>query len=108
MSYTATYNRQPLVRGDTLLGWSVAITQDGLPVDITSARSQLRYVGGSLVHTFDLQVVGNVVTYADVEAEVTATWPLLPLAYDLELTLADGRVVTWLKGSQEITIDRTY
>ena len=108
MSYTATYNRPSLVRGDTLLSWSVAITQDGLPVEITSARSQLRYVGGLLVHTFDVQVVGNVVTYAEVEAGVTATWPLTTLVYDLEITLADGRVVTWLKGSQEITIDRTH
>lgn len=108
MSYTATYNRPSIVRGDTLLSWSVAITKDGLPVEIASARSQLRYEGGLLVHTFDLQVTGNVVTYAEVPAVITETWPLLTLAYDLELTLADGRVVTWLKGSQTITIDRTY
>ena len=108
MSYTATYDRPPIVRGDTLQGWSVAITQDDLPVSIASARSQLRQQGGLLVHSFDLEVVGNLVTFEPVPASVTENWPILDLAYDLEVTLADGRVVTWLKGTQRITIDRTF
>ena len=108
MSYTATYNRPALVRGDTLLGWSVAITQDSLPVSIASARSQLRTSRNALLLESVVTVAGNVVSIAQVEAEITATWAIGVYDYDLEITLADGRVVTWLKGQQSIVIDRTY
>ena len=108
MTYTATYNRPELVRGDTLLGWSVTISIDGYPATISSARSQLRTPRNSLIHEFDVIVVGNVVTIGRVLPEVTATWPLDVLEYDLEITLEDGRVVTWLRGQQKITLDRTF
>ena len=107
-NYTATYDRSALVRGDTLLPLSVTITVDEIPADIMSVRSQLRNPGGILVHTFALDLNGNTVTYQAVGPEVTAHWPVLVLHYDLEVTLASGRVVTWLKGSLPIVKDRTF
>jgi hypothetical protein len=81
---------------------------DEAPVDISSARSQLRTPKNSLVHEVDVSIVGNIVSMAEVPPEVTSTWPLYVLEYDLEVTLVDGRVVTWLKGNQPVVIDRTY
>jgi hypothetical protein len=108
MTYTAVYDRPALVRGDTLLGWSVEITQDELPASISSARSQLRTSRDTLFFENVVTVVANIVSIEQVEPEVTATWPPGVYYYDLEVTLDSGRVVTWLKGSQTVLMDRTY
>lgn len=108
MPSMATYNRAPVVRGDTLRGWSVAVEIDGQPVGIQSARLHLRARGGRLVYSWPAAIDGAVVRMADVGAAVTAEWPAESLTYDLELTLADGRVATWLQGEQPVLADRTY
>jgi len=103
----AKYDRTPFVRGDTLLGWSVQISVDGEPAQLLSARLQLRTGNGGLVYDWPAVVSGNLVSLPDVAAEVTAGWPVGRLEYDLEVTLAGGRTVTWLCGAQPVIPDRT-
>ena len=105
---SATYNRRPYYRGDTILGWSVEIKKDGVPVDIASARLQLRAGVGMLVYDWPLTITGATVTMHDIPAEDSAKFQPIDLHYDLEVTLADGRVVTWLAGCQPIVADGTY
>jgi hypothetical protein len=103
----AVYNREATYRGDTLLGWSVQVDIDGAPAPLASARLQLRAANGSLVHDWAPGVVGSNVTFPTVPAETTAQWPVGRLEFDLEITLLDGRVATWLTGSQLVNADRT-
>lgn len=107
-SYPAIYNRRPSLRGDTLRGFSLEARIGGEPASIVSARSQLRTPAGRLIHTYELYVSGAQVTVPDVPAEVTRNWPVATLVYDIEVTLADERVVTWVSGAQPILADRTY
>lgn len=104
---TARYDRKPCLRGDTMLGWSVDITIDGAPAALDSARLHLCTDFGRLVYAWPTAVQGSCVTLATVPAEVTAKWPTGILEYDLEVTLAGGRVVTWLHGTQPVHPDRT-
>lgn len=104
----AVYNRRAAIRGDTLLGWSFSVSIDEVPVDIVSARSQLRTKLGGLIHNYELTVDGNQVTIPDVSHELTQAWPTGILEFDVEVTLASGRVVTWITGTQPIFLDRTY
>lgn len=108
MTYTATYNRAPLRRGDTLLGWCVDIDIAGVPAQLLSARLQLRTGNGRLVHDWPATVDGARILLPDVPAATTASWPVGVLLYDLEVTLADGRVATWLQGEQPVLADRSY
>ncbi|GEM_PF-2782636 len=108
MTVPAIYNRPPVVRGDTVIGWSVDVQVDGAPQPIDSARLHLRTRYGRLVLAWPVTVSGSTVSMAQVPASDTADWPVESLVYDLELTLAGGRVVTWLSGEQPVIADRTY
>jgi len=104
---TARYDRKPCLRGDTLLGWSVDIAIDDAPSEIASARLHLCTEAGRLVYAWPVAIAGNRITLADVPAQETARWPTGRLEYDLEVTLASGRTVTWLAGTQPIIPDWT-
>lgn len=107
-------------RGDTLQGWEIAkLTHDnGDPVGITSARMQLRTQSRQLIYQWATGVSGNmlltgatetknVLTLEEVAAETTATWPVGPLFYDLEVTFDTGEVATVLEGSFGVSPDIT-
>lgn len=104
---TATHNRARTYRGDTLPGFAVAIDIDGQPASVNTARLQLRTASGALVYDWPAAVAGNRVTLPDVPAAITAKWPTGLHEYDLEVTLTDGRTITWLAGTQPIAPDRT-
>lgn len=108
MTYTATYNRAPFRRGDTLLGWGVDIEIAGQPAQLLGARLQLRTSNGRLVYDWPATVEGARIQLPDVPAATTTGWPVGVLLYDLEVTLADGRVATWLQGEQPVVADRSY
>jgi hypothetical protein len=108
MAYTATYNRTPFLRGDTLLGWGVDIEIADQPAQLLAARLQLRTTNGRLVYDWPASVNGSRIQFPDVPASITANWPVGVLLYDLEVTLADGRVATWLQGEQCVVADRSY
>ena len=108
MSYTSTYNKPALIKGDTLVAWTVSFTKDGAPIALLSARMQFRTHAGQLVHSCVCNVSGSTVTIEEVPGSVTETWSIGELVYSLELTLVGGRVVTWLQGTQPIVKDITF
>lgn len=107
MTRVAIYDRPPAMRGDTLAGWSVEVEVNSQPQEVESARLQLRTSTYRLVYDWPVAVSGSTVSMQTVDHDVTAEWPPGTLIYDLELTLADGRVVTWLTGKQVILRDVT-
>lgn len=107
MMRVAEYNRPGSFRGDTLLGLTISITLGGVDADISSARLQLRTSSGKLVYDWVPVVVGNLVTFDEIPPEITKDFPVGVLEFDLKVTLSSGRVVTWLKGTQPILVDRT-
>lgn len=108
MAEPATYKRAPFVRGDTLSGWTVDVQVAGVPQLILSARLHLRAQYGRLVYDWPVTVDGSTVHMSEISPEVTRSFPVETLVFDLELTLQSGRVVTWLAGEQPILADRTY
>lgn len=108
MTVPVTYNRPPLVRGDTLTGWSVEVQIGGAPQLIESARLHLRTRYGRLQHDWPAVVDGSTVIFADVPPSITSQFAVETLVFDLELTLPGGRVFTWLAGEQPVLADRTY
>lgn len=65
MSYTSTYNKPALIKGDTLVAWTVSFTKDGAPIALLSARMQFRTHAGQLVHSCVCNVSGSTVAYGN-------------------------------------------
>ena len=119
----ATYHFPNLVRGDSLLATEIVrITSEDEPVALSSARLQVRHaITGRLIHewtttgaTANATLTGddsNAVTLGAVAPAVTATWPPStpgkPHLYDLQVTLAAGRVLTLIAGQFPISADIT-
>lgn len=106
-SQIAVYDRPPVTRGDTVLGWQITVSVNESPAEIIEARMQFRQ-GARLVYQAEVAVAGGVVTVGEIPPEDCAAFPVGELDYDLEITLGGGRVVTWLKGKQRILADVTY
>ena len=108
--YTGEWNRGAIWRGDTLLGFSMRIadkvTDDPIvPVDICA----------HIVDSFGRKVVAldssigtdGTVTFDRVDGEVTTAWRSGAYAFDVEYTLADGRIRTYLVSSFEVLEDKS-
>jgi hypothetical protein len=108
-NYTAEYHRPAYKRGDSIPGLQVRVEVGNPPAELlpVAARAQLRSPLDVVVHEFETQIDGSTVTLLGIPPEVTATFKPGVHKYDLEYTLPDGRVVTWLGGSMRITADVT-
>jgi hypothetical protein len=87
-----------LVQGDTLEEFSITFKVEGEPMDIASSRVSLNTRNGLIVYEWDVTVDGGTITCATVEADETKTWPVGELVYGVELTLADGKVISPIRG----------
>jgi hypothetical protein len=106
-----------LRRGDTFEQFPFFQTsQDGSPLEIQSARMQVRTVEGrKVVLSWDsaddsILLSGsptNIVTLAEKTAEVTKNLAVGDHEYDIEVTFASGRVLTIFAGLFPITEDIT-
>lgn len=108
--YTGEWDRGAIWRGDTLLGFSMRIadkvTDDPIvPVDICA----------HIVDSFGRKVVAlessigvdGTVTFDRIDGSVTATWRAGAYAFDVEYTLADGRIRTYLVSSFTVLEDKS-
>lgn len=113
MGLTATYNLEPMVRGDQWRGVAlIRITVDGVPpaTQAVSARMQWRRSPGAAAigHSIDSD---DGITILDDDAWTFAiVAQALPLAagvwhYDFETTDSVGRVRTYISGTHEIQQD---
>jgi hypothetical protein len=102
-----------LRRGDTLSGLTFTFTDSaGAAISVFSARAQVRAnnVNADLLHTFTCLVSGpdnNIVSLSTIGVVASAGFQTGTHAWDLELTLADGRVRTWIGGDFVVSGDIT-
>ncbi|MEO5914868.1 MAG: hypothetical protein ABIS50_11585 [Luteolibacter sp.] len=112
----AALDFEPVMRGDTFPARPLAmLSQDGAAVEVTSAllqvRTRLRQTLVTEWKTSDDSILisgsptPNIITLAEKPAAETAEWPLGRHDYDLEITLADGRVITLFKGDFPVNRD---
>lgn len=107
MGSIGNHRRPARKRGDTLLAWSLEFKTGTTPLDIASARMQLRFGARRvLVAEMVCTVEGGRVDIAAYPN--TSNFPIGSLMYDIELTLADGRILTPIEGVQPIVEDYTY
>lgn len=108
--YTGEWNRGSIWRGDTLLGFSMRIAdkvtgEPIVPVDICAHI--VDRVGRKVVALDSSISTEGTVTFGRVDGDVTATWRAGAYAFDVEYTLADGRVRTYLTGSVTLLEDKS-
>ena len=100
--YTGVWDRGSMWRGDTLLGFSMRIADKitGVPIIPVAVCAHTVDQRGRKVVALDSSIgTDGTVTFDRVDGEVTADWRAGVYAFDVEYTLADGRVRTYLTGS---------
>ena len=108
--YTGEWDRGSMWRGDTLLGFSMRIVDKDTGVAVVPAS-----VCAHIVDSFGRKVAAlensigsdGTVTFASIDGGVTAAWRAGSYAFDVQYTLADGRVRTYLAGSFELLEDKS-
>ena len=108
--YTGEWNRGSIWRGDTLLGFSMRIADKVTDVPIIPVTICAHIVDsfGRKVVALDISIgADGTVTFDRIDGSVTATWRAGAYAFDVEYTLADGRVRTYLAGSITLLEDKS-
>ena len=108
--YTGEWDRGSIWRGDTLLGFSMRIADKVTAEPIVPVE-----ICAHIVDSFGRKAVAldssigadGTVTFAGIDGSVTATWRAGAYAFDVEYTLADGRVRTYLTGSVTLLEDKS-
>lgn len=114
-----TYNFEPMTRGDSFLARPIAeLSRAGDPLEVVAARMQVRVAGwGTLLLEWStaadsISIVGdpvpNTVTLGVKTDSEMADLPTGVHVYDLEVTLADGTVMTLLAGRFPIVPDTSH
>ena len=108
--YTGEWNRGSIWRGDTLLGFSMRIVDKETLVAVVPVSVCAHIVDsfGRKVVAFDVSIgADGTVTFGRIDGSVTATWRASAYAFDVEYTLADGRVRTYLVGGFTLLEDKS-
>ena len=111
----AIYNFNPHVKGDTFKAITFTVTVNDDPLDLTGAsiRMQLRL---SPLHpvAYELSTAGGNIEITDaldgkfqIKKHVI-DFPAAVYHYDIEITLANGDVKTYVAGKWQITQDVTH
>ena len=108
--YTGEWNRGSIWRGDTLLGFSMRISDK-----VTADPIIPVMICAHIVDSFGRKVVAldssigadGTVTFDRIDGSVTAAWRAGEYAFDVEYTLADGRVRTYLTGNVTLLEDKS-
>jgi hypothetical protein len=112
------YDFKPMKRGDTFRErLFVRLSKAGQPLEITAARMHVRTTLNQRLLAWDTaddsitlsgETVNNAVTLKEKGAGIMAKLPEGVHRYDLEVTLTNGVVRTYLEGAFPITHDATY
>jgi len=108
-----TYNFPDHIKGDTIEAIQFTVTVNGSALDLTDAaiRMDVRTQTGALLHTYQIGT-GFTVTNAaggifEFDEQIVDLTPGTN-HYDIEFTLADETVKTYIAGTWVITQDVTY
>ena len=104
----AKYNFQPQVRGDSINSRTITILIDSTPAEIASSTMNIRNSQGKLIHNVPLTIVDNVITIPEISGSVTSTFPVQTLKHDIQVTLTNGKVRTYIQGLISIKQDYSY
>lgn len=108
--YTGVWDRGGMWRGDTLLGFSMRITDNdtGVAVVPTEVCAHIVDPFGRKVAELESSIgTDGTVTFARVEGAVTAAWRAGSYAFDVQYTLADGRIRTYLSAAFALLEDKS-
>ena len=108
--YTGEWNRGSIWRGDTLPGFSMRIADKvtGVPIiPVTICAHIVDSFGRKVVALESSIGTDGTVTFARVDGAVTAAWRAGKYAFDVQYTLTDGRVRTYLASTFELLEDKS-
>lgn len=97
--YTGKWSRGSIWRDDTLLGFSMRITDKDTSVPIVPISVCAHIVDqfGRKVTELESSIgTDGTITFSRVDGAVTASWHAGSYAFDVQYTLADGRIRTYL------------
>lgn len=103
----AKYDFPDITKGDTFLSRTITIEVNGSPLDLTGATPlmQLRLRPGAKVeHEFDLTIsdaAGGEITINEFDVELDYK----TYYYDLQITLSDDTILTYIKGKFKVLSD---
>lgn len=98
-NYTGSWNRGPIWRGDTLLGFSMRIVDKltGVPTVPVEVCAHIVDKLGKKVVALDNSISEDgTVTFNRIDGGITAAWSAGKYGFDVEYTLPDGRIRTYL------------
>lgn len=108
--YTGVWDRGSMWRGDTLLGFSMRIVDKdtGVAVVPTEVCAHIVDPFGRKVAEIESSIgTDGTVTFARVDGAVTAAWRAGSYAFDVQYTLADGRIRTYLSCTFTLLEDKS-
>ncbi len=108
--YTGEWNRGSIWRGDTLLGFSMRIADKvtGVPIIPVTICAHIVDSFGRRVAAFKSSIgTDGTVTFDRIDGSLTATWRAGAYAFDVEYTLADGCVRTYLTSQFNMLEDKS-
>ena len=108
--YTGVWDRGSIWRGDTLLGFAMRIADKdtGVAVVPTEVCAHIVDPFGRKVAELESSIgTDGTVTFARVEGAVTAVWRAGSYAFDVQYTLTDGRIRTYLSSTFTLLEDKS-
>lgn len=108
--YTGEWNRGSIWRGDTLLGFSMRIVDKDTGVAVVPVEVCAHIVDsfGRKVGALESSIgTDGTVTFDRVDGEVTASWRAGSYAFDVQYTLTDGRIRTYLSSTFALLEDKS-
>lgn len=109
-----TYDFPTHKKGDTFPGVSFTIEIDDTPLDLSSSIIRMIVRDCNGINTLDLSNSTSGITITDAPGGIFAVDEQIidinpgAYSYDIQITLSDGRVKTWISGKWVITQDVTY
>ena len=108
--YTGTWNRGAIWCGDTLLGFSMRIVDKltGVPtVPVKVCAHIVDKLGRKVVEMTSSISTDGTVTFDRIDGGITAAWSAGKYGFDVEYTLGDGRIRTYLTGQFTLLEDKS-
>lgn len=105
--YTAEIELDSIYAGDSLPQWAIKVME----VDETSGNMlvpsevccMIRSYGGKVIHQYTPEIkVNGKVLFKRVDGDITKDWPSGLARWDIEYTMPNGRMRTYLRGTLRI------
>jgi hypothetical protein len=105
--YAGKYNFDAIYRGDSLLEKTITISANNEPLIPTKVCMQLRTKDDEFLYEFETEIdeLTGKVTILMVDGEDTKLWPVGTHDYDVEYTLKEGAIRTYLYGNLAVNAD---